>query len=309
VARTKREVIVVLTPHVVPLEDKSFSYVIPKDSDTFDTFGYQLFRNAYRIRNRDVFDLRFVYESEVFQQLVAAVRARAEVDGAIRNAEPYKSLIAGIAPGEEILVRRMMWEIIRKLRSADAIEASRMIFFQPSPEDAQSTDFVLSFLDRSLAQRGASQNALVLTFDAASRGTAEHPFVQPKALVSYINVTKETYEKELIARNTRNPDGSPKQWSIILSDQSSSAVPPIDILRAVLVLKRLLALNSTLPLTIKDFRVGRQIIFPTEQDISQTFHVIDRDAARLFYEVMQYYRAFEQQFNAETRAIAERIRQ
>ena len=45
----KREVIVVLTPHVVPPDDPSFSYVIPKDSERFDSFGHLLFRNAYRI--------------------------------------------------------------------------------------------------------------------------------------------------------------------------------------------------------------------------------------------------------------------
>lgn len=31
-------------------------------------------------------------------------------------------------------------------------------------------------------------------------------------------------------------------------------------------------------------------------------HGVDRDAARLFYEVMQYYRAFEQEFNVEMQA-------
>ena len=45
-----REVIVVITPHIVPHEDRSFSYLIPKYSDVFDRFDTQLFRNAYRVR-------------------------------------------------------------------------------------------------------------------------------------------------------------------------------------------------------------------------------------------------------------------
>ena len=55
----KREVIVVLTPHVIDTGEKSFSYVIPKDSKTFDSFDNILFRNSYRIRDDDVFDLTF----------------------------------------------------------------------------------------------------------------------------------------------------------------------------------------------------------------------------------------------------------
>ncbi len=43
----RNEVIIVLTPHVVPQDAKSFSYVIPKDSEMFDSFDKRLFRNAY----------------------------------------------------------------------------------------------------------------------------------------------------------------------------------------------------------------------------------------------------------------------
>ena len=56
-------------------------------------------------------------------------------------------------------------------------------------------------------------------------------------------------------------------------------------------------------MTINDFTVGRQIIFPTEDDIAGSVHVVDRDTARLFYECKEYYRAFEQEFNATTRTI------
>ena len=82
----------------------------------------------------------------------------------------------------------------------------------------------------------------------------------------------------------------------------------IDVLKGVIILKRLLSLNTNLPMTIKDFHVGRQIIFPTEEDIQQGFHVIDRDAAQLFFEVMQYYRAFEQEFNRQTQFMMRQLR-
>ena len=149
---------------------------------------------------------------------------------------------------------------------------------------------------------------MVITFDAENRGTPDHPFVQPKATVSYESVTKDNYEKRLIELNPRAADGRPLKHSILLSEEYPGRANPFDVLKGVIILKRLLSLNTNLPMTIKDFHVGRQIIFPTEEDIQQGFHVIDRDAAQLFFEVMQYYRAFEQEFNRQTRFMMRQLR-
>ena len=298
---TKMEVIVVLTPHVVPTEERSFSYVIPKDSERFDSFGNRLFRNAYRIRDDDIFDLAFIYESQVFRDLLAGIRARSEEQPGLRNAAPFSALLNGGVPGEEILVRRMLWEVVRKTDYARHIDMDRVIFFEDRPDAPDSTGFRLTWLNRKLAERGEGQNTLVLGFDARSRGTSEHPFSQPKAAVSYERLTSETYSTRLMQGNRPVPDGLPDRWTILLTDAYSGTAHPIDVLKGVLVLKRILFLNSTLPLTIQDFHVGRQIIFPAEQDLQSRFHIIDRDAARFFYEVTHYYPAFEQAFNRETR--------
>ena len=305
-SRDKREVIVVLTPHVVPIAERNFSYVIPKDSDTFDSFGNRLFRNAYRIRSRDVFDLRFIYESDAFQRLLSRVRAQAALSPGMSRDATFAPLLRGEVPGEAILVRRMLWEIIRKTEFTKHLENERIIFFQPTANDPTSTDFVLSFFKDHI-QKVRGSNALILSFDAVNRGTPEHPFAQPKATLTWESVPKSAYEKRLIELNARDAAGRPRQWSIILSEDAPGSASPLEVLKGVLILKRLLALNTTLPLTLKDFRVGRQIIFPTEEDIQQGFHVIDHDTAQLFYEVMQYYRAFEQEFNAQTRSLTTRI--
>ena len=58
----KKEVIVLITPNLVDVEDNNFTKVIPKDSDRFQQFGSELFQNTYRIQDRDVYDLDFIYE-------------------------------------------------------------------------------------------------------------------------------------------------------------------------------------------------------------------------------------------------------
>jgi Flp pilus assembly secretin CpaC len=308
----KKEVIVVLTPHVVPVGEKNFSYVIPKDSDMFNAFGNTLFRNGYRIRDDDVFDLKFLYQSDIFQSLILEVEERAEAEPGFGNEPPFRGLLAGDVPGEEVLVRRMLWEIVLKTGFAENIDVDRIITFEEYPAAPDSSGFRTRFLNQLLGGRTTEGNTLALTFDASTKGTVKHPFVPPKARIGYQTLQDgDNYVNALMKGNRPLPDGSPKAWSVLLSEVKPSGVrgaTGIEVLQGVLVLKRILALNKSLPLTIREFRVGRQIIFPTEQDLKQRFHIIDRDAARFFYEVIQYYPEFEQSFNRRTRQITQILR-
>ena len=63
-----------------------------------------------------------------------------------------------------------------------------------------------------------------------------------------------------------------------------------------------------MPVTIEEFRVGRQIIFPTEQELKDKYHVIDYDTARFFYEIINYYPEFEKAFNRDTASIILELR-
>jgi hypothetical protein len=300
----KQEVIIVITPHVVPLEDKYFSYVIPKDSDQFDRFNYKLFRNAYRIRGNDLFDLEFVYDSNVYKQLVGRVTTASTSYPQLRKTEPFASVLKGGVPSEEVLVRRMLWEIIDKTRFARYIDPERIILFQNNPSAAGGSGFQLAFLNQKLRDMKDKKAGLALTFEAQPRGTEERPFVPPKAVLGYPNVSAQGYPELLINANGRNPDGTPRNWAVLLSkDYSGIRVSPLELLQGVLVLKRLLDLNRSMPLTLKEFHIGRQIVFPSQEELQQGYHLIDRQVAKLFYEVYNYYPVFEQEFNRETRQL------
>src|SRR5207253_11372378 len=89
-------------------------------------------------------------------------------------------------------------------------------------------------------------------------------------------------------------------WTILLSEQYAGIrVTPAELLRGILVLKRVLELNSATLQTLNDFHVGRQVIFPSEEQLKSAYHIVDRDAARLFYEVFSYYPAFQRAFDRE----------
>lgn len=154
-------------------------------------------------------------------------------------------------------------------------------------------------------------NALVLKYDAQPYTTLEHPFSLPIAEITFDNIPASDYLKKLSQTNQFAKEGYPQNWALVLSDIKPAAVrgaTTLELLRGILVLKKILELNITLPLSIKEFRVGRQIILPSEQDLRQRYHIIDRDVAQYFYEIIQYYPAFEQAFNLKTQVLLKELK-
>ena len=304
VDKQKTEVIIVITPHVIPVEEKYFSYVIPKDSSLFDRPNYKLYRNAYRIRGEDLFDLEFIQDSNVYKQLVHRVKEASTLDPALKKTEPYASVLNGGAPGEDILVRRLLWGIIHRTGYEHYITPDQMLIFRDNPSAVGGTGFDIDFLSKELKKAKGEQNTLALTFNANPQGTADRSFVPPIAKLSFENLTIQNYMNALLSGNSRNPDGSPRNWQVLLNKDKVPGVlgaTPLEVLQGALVLKQVLELNKDMPLTLREFRAGRQVIFPSQEELTSRYHQVDRQVAQLFYEIYNYYPAFEQEFNRQTR--------
>ena len=65
-------------------------------------------------------------------------------------------------------------------------------------------------------------------------------------------------------------------------------------LQSVFALERLLELNDTrtFPRTLTAFHVGREIVFPTRDDLKTRRHLIDCRTAKIFYDTLNYYEVF-----------------
>jgi hypothetical protein len=290
----RREVIVVITPHIVPLEDNSFSYLIPKDSQLFDRFDTQLFRNAYRVRDDEVWDLKFIQESPVLQDLMRRVRQACQEDLMLRQDERISPLLEGRIPGEEVLVRRMLGDIVGKLEFDEEIDLSKVFFFVPAAAQQDTQE------DRTLGEvlepAFKANRALLLSFEAQTALRPGRPFSYPVAALRDTLLPGGEQEQAALLRhlNPVNKDGQPLQWTILLAGPEDVAH-----LRQVLILKRLLELNNKLPLTLQAFHPGLQVLFPSREDMRSRYHLVDREVAQLFYETSssQYYPAFERNFN------------
>ena len=222
----------------------------------------------------------------------------------LRQDERVRPLLEGRIPGEEVLVRRMLGDIVEKLKFDEEIDLNKVFFFaapeDPDQQDTQVDRTLNEVLDPVLKKPG---HALMLSYEAQASPHPGHPFAYPVATVCDTAISS---QEELTAflrkANPVSDEGQALRWSIVLGSQED-----VNHLRQVLILKRLLGLNSELPLTLQAFHPGLQILFPSREDMRTRYHLIDREVAQLFYETApnQYYPAFERNFNRSLSAVEE----
>ncbi|MCC6909033.1 MAG: ATP-binding cassette domain-containing protein [Phycisphaerales bacterium] len=297
--RLKREVIIVLTPYVLP-EDIYVAGPMPKDEDLFDSFGNKLFRDSYRLRAEDVFDLRFLPENRRMVTYSSLAARAVRQDARLANVEPFSEFIHGRIPGEDILVHRMIYELIKRLdvRGTEhdlskQIQIERLIYL----ESEQFGGYSVQFLENAMSRLGKGtdyasffkQNpdkALVLTYhydresdDPLHLGTEPIP-----ELAVYDCPDRKAWGKLLWELNQALPDGR-KRFSVVLNDESDLVR-----LRRAIMLKKVIAANGgQSQSTLANFSVGKVLMMPETKE-GQT-NILDADVARLFFHTEHYYSA------------------
>lgn len=294
---TKREVIIVLTPYVIE-EDDRFSRAAPRTDPRFDSTGLDLFRDAYRIRQSDVFDLGFLDRNA----RLADYRRRA--DDAIRrdhrlgDVEPYRSFANGGVPGESNLVVRMMYEVAKRLELHDRVMAERIIFF----DERTVGGYNVRFLEQVLAQLGEGDDgaaffaanpdrALAITYVS---GAGEEDPIPALSLVDCPN--RDAWARLLFDLN--QPDADGRERSTVLIHQPEDLLR----LRRAIAVKHVIDLNGRTHdrLSLAEFDEGKMLLMPDLEAGQVT--VVDADVATIFYRTDQYYAAL---VGAIERAIAE----
>lgn len=306
----KREVIIVLTPHVLPEYQDRLVRSLPKDEDSFDSFGNELFRDSYRIRTEDVFDLAFLRENRrltSYRELATEAISR---NFRLAAAEPFDQFAGGRVPGEAILVIRMMYEVVKRLDMQTAIEIPRVIFF----EGKQLGGYDVRFLDQTMGtlvngrdhedffeRLNGKALALTYTFDRASLEPGRLAS-EPIPAVSLVECPdRETWGNLLWELNQPTTDGT-QRFTILIHDESDLVR-----LQRALVLKRIVTLNGgEEQLRFANFAVGRTLLMP-ELKAGQV-HVADADVARLFFATEHYYAALIQQLERSLNGLDSALR-
>ena len=288
----KREVIIVLTPYV--LNDKNdLLRSMPKDDDLFDSSGHVLFRDAYRIRSGDVFDLTFLTENKRLKNYTNLAQRAIESNFRLAETKPFSSFVGGRIPGEQILTERMIYDVIKRLGTAKKVNDERIIFFDSKNRqkyDVQYLSRVLKHLRNS--EGGAdildSKNgkALALTF-YYDRDQLQPGYLvsEPRAEATLVDCPDRKYWNKLLwEMNQPDKDGR-RRYTILLNT-------PYDLkrLRRAIVIKRIIDLNGGKKnSTLDRFSAGR--ILPIPEISKESYSIIDADVARYFFHSELYYRA------------------
>lgn len=288
----KREVIIVLTPYV--LDDYNvINRALPKDDDLFDNTGNQLFRDAYRIRAEDVFDLSFLEENKRLSLYRAMTRQAIKHNFRLANTAPFDSFAEDQIPGEEILVHRMIYEVIKRTEVDQRVNPGRVIFF----EEKDVEGYHVQFLDRALARLGGGEGAasffethpgkaLAITYHY-DRDSMEQSRLasEPIPDLSIVDCPdRDTWQQLLWDLNQPSTDGIQRYTVLIQSPKD------IERLQRAIMLKQIILLNGGAEsLSLNNFTIGKILHVPKMDE--EKVSVIDSDVAKYFFHTELYYAA------------------
>ena len=285
----KKEVIVVITPHIIDNNDDNFSRVIPQDESIFDSFGNTLFPNSYRLKESDIYDLNFITESNYLNEVKNNAKETIKKSNDSNKIGLSNKILDNFIPGEEIITRRMLYDVVEKQNYYRVVESDNIIFF--NNEKNHKVDFLKNYF----SVINENDKGIVLLINKANNSS--NTFFRPGADVKEINLDKGYNYKALLKKQWNENKSS---YPILITNKKD-----LKRLYEILIMQEVLKLNSSLELSIKAFKRGLEIQFPAKDLIASNSFVIDENIAQYFYEVNFYYESFENEFKDKTKLLSE----
>ena len=298
----KREVIIVITPSVLP-EDSPVHAGMPKDDDLFDQFGHRLFRDAYRIRAEDTFDLRYLTENKGLQQLQGAVNRVVTDHPQLSSEYPYEKFAHDAVPGEGALVRRQIYEVLKRQKASDVLDVEKLIFFEKSKDrgDGIKVRFLAEYL-REVApfvlSKKQSGKAVGLCFRMHRNSLEINELLnEPVPEIKIVDCPDDQAWRSLLLESNKRSPGTPAKQVIFLRNLGD-----LNRLKNAILMKKIISLNaSDYILKLKNFTRGRLLRMPTvrEDDVE----LIDADVATCYYHSELYYSVLEESLESDYAAL------
>jgi hypothetical protein len=307
----KREVIIVLTPRVLRTHG-SQRPALPKDTARFDFLDNQLFRNSYRIKGDDVRDWGFLQNNPMVLEAMGEARALSLRHPEHAKRLPISELASGTVPGEDALVTRMLYEIIRyKLKSFEALKDENLVYFQKdpskpagfrverlwrtlrevSPEVAHEED-PSKVLDYYFGRTEYPRKVLVVRFKVEAGGGMGGALKTPVAETGWLELagpedkdaTDEVDKWTLEHNKLRDKEYTYGELGFVLNTARD-----LERLKTAIVLREVEQVNNIEELlTLRNFHVGRRIVIPELDSASPRTFLVDHQIAELYF-VSDYY--------------------
>ena len=278
----KKEVIVVITPHIIEDNTDNFSRVIPQDAKMFDSFGNKLFPNSYRLKESDIYDLGFITDSNYLDFIRKA--SKNTIPESNEQKTIIKNIINGFIPGEKIITQRMIYDIIEREEYFSSINADKIIFFN------HNKNHKVDKLKNYFPIIDDPRRGILIKINPSINDNQN--FFRPSMTIEEVILTENyNYKDEFKNYWDKQSDLRP----MLITNQKNLVR-----LYEVLILNEVLKLNNTLDISINEFKRGLEIQFPAREIISENSFVIDEKIAEFYYQVNFYYDSFEKKFKEQT---------
>lgn len=310
VSRDKREVIIVITPFVLPeargaQSEQLVGRNLPPDEDHFDSFGNRLFRNAYRIRKDDVYDLKFLTANHELRRLQQLADQAVAENVTLAARYPYNRFIDGRVPGEEALVRRQIYSVICRIGIDRRVDVDRLFFFRKTLEKATRfemmslTQFLRAEAELIWSEEHPEQSypaegldfwdvlgdravALVYTDRKKDSDPAQIMFEQVPEIRLLPCKNREAYDQLLWQYNQPDEQGRERHTILLNSERDLQRV------KQAVALRETIDLNGAADfLRLDKFSTGRLLLLPDQND--RQMDLISGRIARLFLATECYY--------------------
>ena len=288
----KREVIIVLTPMVLPEEQVTGKH-IPKDEDLFDSFGHQLFRDAYRIRAEDTFDLNYLTQNRQLQRMKALASRIVADNIQLRGEYPYNRFVDRAIPGENILCYRQIYEVLKRQDMQEQLASTKIIFFEPDKniEAGHRVRFLEEFLrahaPEVLTEKGG-QRAVAISFTMQRfSDSAKTIFNEPVPELKLLQCADELEWARQLWTLNQPTEGGQEKFTVLLRHQKD-----VERLKYAVLMKKTVELNTEKQvLSLSNFTRGRLLMMPRVKP--RDIELVDGDVARAFFFSEMYYQALQ----------------
>lgn len=329
----KREVIIVITPYILPEEEMTGTQIgeksitlrtLPKDDEAFDSFGNRLFRHSYRIRSTDVLDLDFLTENEQLKTMQQLADRAVSQNVLLKNRYPWSRFVDGHVPGEQILVFRQMYEVIKRTGLDQEMETGKIAFLGTGRLNGSGFQgqFLEQFLeetaDRFWEQDQAGQEekripkdlwkrmgrrAIALSYIMQNKSTdPEHMLNEPTPGIQIVDCADQAeYDRLLWSLNQPLENGQERHTLLI------SGPDDIVRLKRAILLRQTAELNATQKsLTLDNFTIGQNLLLPNINN--DQVNLIDSDVAKYYFYSDQHYQALRQELDKDIRALQQEVK-
>lgn len=308
-ART--EVIIVLTPSVVTEEFRATKPQSPRDDDRFEQFGTVLFRESYRIRAEDLIDSQYIRFNQRLLNYRAIVRQVMARNPDLAKVQPFAQFLGSSVPGEFIFVSGMMSRMLARLKTEQAVNIDKLMFFENFSGAAFKTESVGGLLKRlgdGKTHQGFFEKnkgkALTLRFRyARNLSTPQGWSTEPLAEIKLVDCPDRDAWKKLLWELNQPVDGVQQYYTMVIHDESD-----LQRLKLAFALKNTILANGNEAGTIFDnFLPGRMLAM---QEISpQWERTMEATIARYFYFGELFYPAFSDELERAIQSLDRALRQ